>query len=168
MKRHGLLLEMVEKEGLNKDCLINGADGIRDLTDVSDYDMDAQDDDEQEIFVRKVSIRGPVGRSNPAAHTRFLDQMDKDIGNIVKSTRTRLDSLDKVVEKITCKTIHPLKRRRSTSWWNGADCGIQWVTLLLVIFIVGLVAPLCYFLYYEYAVKAPDTNTGGLDNDHGQ
>ena len=159
MKRHGMLAEIIEIEnakgnGLKQRLSSTSGDGIH-ITeanegDQTDYDMDGSDSERQDLLVRKIGLRGPVG--NPKFnHCDFLEQMDKDINKIVSSTRTRLDSLEKVVEKMTCKSILPLERRRTSNVWSGADCGIRWWSIVIVMFLIGLVTPLLYFVYYEFA-----------------
>lgn len=118
VKRHGLVREMIEQEQMQREETI------------------------EEVHV--VSITGSPGSNS---HMHFLQQMDKDISKIVSSTRTRLDSLEKVVEKMTCKSIQPLHRPPASMW---TDCTVRWNSLMVIIILVALVTPLFYVVYYKF------------------
>lgn len=160
-KRHGLLLELAEQEkqqnGISKGAC--GKTEIDNSIDISDVNYDEEEmvgsndcnNEQEEIEVRTLSIRNTLSSQGKEA-TEFLHNMDSDIKNIVASTKNRLDSLEEVANVLTCRRIFPLRQKKQQSW--GADCGIRWWNIVLIVFVIGLVTPLLYFVYYEY-VKPP-------------
>ena len=95
--------------------------------------------------IRQVSIRGTFSSQGRDA-IDFLQRMDSDIRNIVTSTRNRLDSLEEVKKVLTCKRIFPLKKQQD----EGVDCGMRWWSVVIVMFVIGLVTPLFYFVYFQF------------------
>ncbi|CAH1797965.1 unnamed protein product [Owenia fusiformis] len=152
IKRHGLLTELIEKENKeNKNSKIrlnpnSGAVGGEPFVSVEDDYADQSDNSDSEgrgLLVRTLSIRDSLGTQSREAHD-FLKAMDKDLLKIQNSTKTQKDTLQEVTTALTCKRIQPLKKA------DGADCGMRWWTIVGVMFLIGLVTPLAYFLYIEY------------------
>ncbi|XP_076305238.1 lysM and putative peptidoglycan-binding domain-containing protein 3-like [Tachypleus tridentatus] len=91
----------------------------------------------------------------------FLKAMDRDLAKIRDSTHTYKKSLDDVKATLTSPRFAPiLENPKETSIFSGIDCGISWWSLLVVIFIIGIVAPLVYMLYYK--VFQPSGNNGTM------
>lgn len=97
---------------------------------------------------------------------RFLQEVDRDIKQIVKSTDATKENLHEVVsalspdlhfepEYIVTKPKDP---------YYGADWGLGWWTAVVIMVIVGVVTPVFYFLYYEVLDKEPHLNTSHAAN----
>jgi len=117
-------------------------------TDPVFYNEANEDSDEDcQFLVRTLSIprTGRPGSESRAAQ-QFLANMDADIKRIVSSTNSRKDSLDEVASTLTRQQIKPM----SKSSVVGADCGISWWSVVVMVFCIGLLVPCLFFLYYEY------------------
>lgn len=88
----------------------------------------------------------------------FLQEKDKDIELLVKSTGSSRSSLSEVVSSLSPQ--QPLlgdpERRpplRKDPYY-GADWGMRWWTAVAIMLVVGIVTPVFYLLYYEVLMKA--------------
>lgn len=88
----------------------------------------------------------------------FLQEKDKDIELLVKSTGSSRNSLNEVVSSLSPQ--QPLlgdpERRpplRKDPYY-GADWGMRWWTAVAIMLVVGIVTPVFYLLYYEVLMKA--------------
>ncbi|XP_013788275.1 lysM and putative peptidoglycan-binding domain-containing protein 3-like [Limulus polyphemus] len=81
----------------------------------------------------------------------FLKAMDRDLAKIRDSTHTYKNSLEDVKATLTSPRFAPIifENPKKKSIFSGVDCGISWWSLLVVIFVIGIVAPLVYMLYYK-------------------
>ncbi|KAJ8261146.1 hypothetical protein COCON_G00168690 [Conger conger] len=87
----------------------------------------------------------------------FLQEKDKDIEQLVKSTDPSRGSLNEVVS-----SLHPQRQagdheRRPAGRkdpYYGADWGMRWWTAVAIMLVVGIVTPVFYLLYYEVLMKA--------------
>ena len=153
MKRYGLLSELVNEE--NKE----NPDGAKLTLNVNGFEhahsLEANDTGDssgsEELFVRTLSIRDSVMSDQGRQAASFLQRMDKDLKSIVNSTKSQKDSLEEVVQTMTCKRIYPLQRQ--SSWLNGYDCGMRWWSVLLGFIVFGFITPLLYFVYIEINKK---------------
>ena len=148
MKRHGLLSEIVEEENKqmsNGAKLTLNANGFE-HTHSPEANETGDSSGSEELFVRTLSIRDSLSDQGKQAAS-FLQRMDKDLKSIVNSTKSQKDSLEEVVQTMTCKRIYPLQRQ--SSWLNGYDCGMRWWSVLLGFIVFGFVTPLLYFVYIE-------------------
>jgi hypothetical protein len=165
IRRHGLLTDLILIDEENKKWkndpklslrAPNGTnDSIISVDDVNYEDLDDSGDDSesQSLLVRTLSIRDVC--NNPSRDAReFLRTMDRDLEKIRKSTNSYKGSLEEVAKTLTCKRIYPIPKKSATSW-NGADCGLHWRTVVLIVVAIGLLAPLTYFLYFKFG-KPPD------------
>ena len=116
--------------------------------------LEANDDsdDDGQLLVRTLSI--PRSNQSKAAQ-QFLARMDADIVRIVSSTNSRKESLDEVTSTLTRQQIQPL----SKSGMVGADCGVNWWSMVVLMFCIGLLVPCVVFLYYEYFQHYDDDGT---------
>lgn len=152
MKRYSLLTDLVNeenKEAANSAKLTLNANGFE-----SSHSQEANETDsssENELFVRTLSIRDSLLSDQGKQAASFLQRMDKDLKSIVNSTKSQKDSLEDVVQTMTCKRIYPLQQQ--SSWLNGYDCGMRWWSVLLAFIVFGFVAPLLYFIYLEIHKK---------------
>ncbi|KAK1792327.1 hypothetical protein P4O66_012281 [Electrophorus voltai] len=88
----------------------------------------------------------------------FLQEKDKDIELLVKSSNPSRSSLNEVVSSLSPQ--QPLlgePERRPTPRkdpYYGADWGMRWWTAVAIMLVVGIVTPVFYLLYYEVLMKA--------------
>lgn len=88
----------------------------------------------------------------------FLQEKDKDIELLVKSTGTSRSSLNEVVSSLTLQQplllgepdFKPVLRKDP---YHGADWGMRWWTAVAIMVVVGIVTPVFYLLYYEVLMK---------------
>ncbi|XP_029429228.1 lysM and putative peptidoglycan-binding domain-containing protein 3 [Rhinatrema bivittatum] len=93
--------------------------------------------------------------TNESAGT-FLQEVDRDIEQIVKCTDNKRENLDEIVsafspQLICFETDHQTAKRKDL--YYGADWGIGWWTAVVIMLIVGIITPVFYLLYYEVLVK---------------
>ncbi|XP_017272589.1 lysM and putative peptidoglycan-binding domain-containing protein 3 [Kryptolebias marmoratus] len=91
----------------------------------------------------------------------FLQEKDKDIEQLVKSTGPSRSSLNEVVSSLTLQQqqqpllgeveYKPVQRKDP---YYGADWGMRWWTAVAIMLVVGIVTPVFYLLYYEVLVKS--------------
>lgn len=107
----------------------------------------------------------------------FLQEKDKDIELLVKSTGTSRSSLNEVVSSLTLQQplllgepdFKPVLRKDP---YHGADWGMRWWMAVAIMVVVGIVTPVFYLLYYEVLMKAdvshhtttPLTNPKGMQH----
>ncbi|XP_037536423.1 lysM and putative peptidoglycan-binding domain-containing protein 3 [Nematolebias whitei] len=90
----------------------------------------------------------------------FLQEKDKDIEQLVKSTGPSRSSLNEVVSSLTLQQQQPLlgeveyKLTQRKDPYYGADWGMRWWTAVAIMLVVGIVTPVFYLLYYEVLVKS--------------
>lgn len=100
----------------------------------------------------------------------FLQEKDKDIERLVKSTGPSRSSLSEVVSSLTQQ--QPLlgevgyKPPQRKDPYYGADWGMRWWTAVAIMLVVGIVTPVFYLLYYEVLVKADVSHHGGPAEAH--
>lgn len=147
MKRHGLLSELLDgnESGQSAKLTIN-ANSVDSSHSLEPSEIE-ESSSENELFVRTLSIRDSVMSDQGKQAVSFLHRMDKDLKTIVRSTKLRKESLDEVVQTMTCKRIHPLQRQ--SSWLNGYDCGMRWWSVLLTFIVVAFVGPMLYLVFYK-------------------
>ncbi|XP_038621645.1 lysM and putative peptidoglycan-binding domain-containing protein 3 [Tachyglossus aculeatus] len=86
----------------------------------------------------------------------FLQEVDRDIEQIVRCTDTKKENLNEVVSALATQQVcfEPEgKSVRRKDPYYGADWGIGWWTAVVIMLIVGIVTPVFYLLYYEVLVK---------------
>lgn len=87
----------------------------------------------------------------------FLQEVDRDIEQIVKCTNTKRENLNEVVSALSAEQVvfEPIfKERKLKDPYYGADWGIRWWTAVVIMLVVGIITPVFYLLYYEYLMKA--------------
>ncbi|KAG9353566.1 hypothetical protein JZ751_011685 [Albula glossodonta] len=89
----------------------------------------------------------------------FLQEKDKDIEQLVKSTDPSRVNLNEVVSSLNPQRQGPggEPERRAASRkdpYYGADWGMRWWTAVAIMLVVGIVTPVFYLLYYEVLMKA--------------
>lgn len=97
----------------------------------------------------------------------FLQEKDKDIELLVKSTVPSRTSLNEVVSSLQLQ--QPLleseyKPPQRKDPYYGADWGMRWWTAVAIMLVVGIVTPVFYLLYYEVLVKADVSHHGDTPN----
>ncbi|KAM4808265.1 lysM and putative peptidoglycan-binding domain-containing protein 3 [Rhinophrynus dorsalis] len=100
--------------------------------------------------------------SNPATDTSssetaggFLQEVDRDIEQIVRSTDTKKESLHEVISALSQELQFEPEQKpaKQKDPYYGADWGLGWWTAVVIMLIVGIVTPIFYFLYYEVLLK---------------
>lgn len=97
----------------------------------------------------------------------FLQEKDKDIERLVKSTGPSRSSLNEVVSSLTLQQQQPLlgeaefKPVQRKDPYYGADWGMRWWTAVAIMLVVGIITPVFYLLYYEVLMKADVSHHGG-------
>ncbi|XP_066567955.1 lysM and putative peptidoglycan-binding domain-containing protein 3 [Amia ocellicauda] len=102
----------------------------------------------------------------------FLQEVDKDIEQLVKSTDPSRGSLNEVVSSLASqRQLGEVDRRPAPRKdpYYGADWGMRWWMAVAIMLVVGIVTPVFYLLYYEVLLKADvshhsTTETVGLPN----
>ncbi|XP_064164138.1 lysM and putative peptidoglycan-binding domain-containing protein 3-like [Anguilla rostrata] len=87
----------------------------------------------------------------------FLQEKDKDIEQLVKSTDPSRGSLNEVVSSLNPQRQSGDTERRAAGRkdpYYGADWGMRWWTAVAIMLVVGIVTPVFYLLYYEVLMKA--------------
>ncbi|XP_030593867.1 lysM and putative peptidoglycan-binding domain-containing protein 3 [Archocentrus centrarchus] len=101
----------------------------------------------------------------------FLQEKDKDIEQLVKSTGPSRSSLSEVVSSLT-QQQQPLlgevgyKPAQRKDPYYGADWGMRWWTAVAIMLVVGIITPVFYLLYYEVLVKADVSHHGITTEGH--
>ncbi|MEE6458793.1 hypothetical protein FKM82_000426 [Ascaphus truei] len=85
----------------------------------------------------------------------FLQEVDRDIEQIVRCTDAKKDHLHEVVSALNQElNLEPEHRPvQQKDPYDGADWGLGWWTAVVIMVIVGIITPVFYFLYYEVLVK---------------
>ncbi|XP_071995598.1 lysM and putative peptidoglycan-binding domain-containing protein 3 isoform X1 [Engystomops pustulosus] len=119
---------------------------------------------------RTISIQPPPGDQglSPALEARstetvdsFLQEVDRDIEQIVRVTDLKKENLHEVVSALS-QELHfqtNVKVIRHKDPYHGADWGLGWWTAVVIMVIVGIITPVFYFLYYEVLNKEPTSNS---------
>ncbi|XP_068103885.1 lysM and putative peptidoglycan-binding domain-containing protein 3 isoform X2 [Hyperolius riggenbachi] len=96
----------------------------------------------------------------------FLQEVDRDIQQIVRSTDMTKETLHEVVSALSQDVgfglDHQVIQRKDP--YHGADWGLGWWTAVVIMVIVGVVTPVFYFLYYEVLEKEPHANFSNAKN----
>ncbi|XP_075397387.1 lysM and putative peptidoglycan-binding domain-containing protein 3 [Tenrec ecaudatus] len=99
----------------------------------------------------------------------FLQEVDRDIEQIVKCTDTKRENLNEVVSALTAQQIRFEPENRNTQRkdpYYGADWGIGWWTAVVIMLIVGIITPVFYLLYYEILAKVDVSHHSTVDSSH--
>ncbi|KAM3940704.1 lysM and putative peptidoglycan-binding domain-containing protein 3 isoform 1-T1 [Leptodactylus fuscus] len=98
---------------------------------------------------------------SPETVDSFLQEVDRDIEQIVRVTDLKKENLHEVVSAFS-QELHfetELKVSRQKDPYHGADWGLGWWTAVVIMVIVGIITPIFYFLYYEVLNKEPPSNS---------
>ncbi|XP_016317250.1 lysM and putative peptidoglycan-binding domain-containing protein 3-like [Sinocyclocheilus anshuiensis] len=113
------------------------------------------------------------GRRNPVDGTSsvdsvecFLQEKDKDIQLLVKSSAPSRSSLNEVVSSLEQPLLGDPERRpaQKKDPYYGADWGMRWWTAVAIMLVVGIVTPVFYLLYYEVLMKADVSHHTTIDS----
>lgn len=104
----------------------------------------------------------------------FLQEKDKDIERLVKSTGPSRSSLNEVVSSLTVQQQQQqlllgeveYKPPQRKDPYYGADWGMRWWTAVAIMLVVGIVTPVFYLLYYEVLMKADVSHHGNPTQAH--
>lgn len=162
MKRHSFLTELIDqkKEEETENKIGNGMTiideidqeiGYKGLSETDNDSLhDLSDPETQRQVIRTISINDNF-RSQSKEAKEFLKNMDKDLSKIRNSRRER-NSLDEVVSLLTSRRIQPFPKKQTSINWM--DCNISWQTIIVMVIVVAILAPLIIFLVYEYRSKS--------------
>ncbi|ESP00503.1 hypothetical protein LOTGIDRAFT_230734 [Lottia gigantea] len=158
IRKHGIMSETLDHKNIRSHGQASGAsyngasyNGDENYNDKepllsmeeSDSAHDFSDPDMQMKIIRTLSIKDNFSSQGKEAE-EFLKSMDKDLEKVRNSSRGERGSLNEVISVLGNKTIFPLHAKRQPEHLNGADCGIRWWSILLIIFFVVIVLPLGY------------------------
>ncbi|XP_063820071.1 lysM and putative peptidoglycan-binding domain-containing protein 3 isoform X2 [Pseudophryne corroboree] len=91
----------------------------------------------------------------------FLQEVDRDIEQIARSTDMKKENLHEVVSALSqepqFESDHKMSRQKNP--YHGADWGLGWWTAVVIMVVVGIITPVFYFLYYEVLNKEPPSNS---------
>ena len=153
VKQYSSLLETLQKDsaggcsGVNSEnCNSNFQDGVVNSGQLYRDDSGSDYDDNPASHLISENVRTVSIRQQSHEAVNFLQKMDTDIKSIVTSTKSRLDSLDDVKHRLTCRRFFPLESKKTSA---GADFGIRWWNAVIVGLIVIVVAPTVLFFYYK-------------------
>ncbi|KAG9261789.1 lysM and putative peptidoglycan-binding domain-containing protein 3 [Astyanax mexicanus] len=100
----------------------------------------------------------PSSSSSTDSVECFLQEKDKDIELLVKSSSPSRSSLSEVVSSFSPQQPllgeserRPVQRKDP---YYGADWGMRWWTAVAIMLVVGIVTPVFYLLYYEVLMKS--------------
>ncbi|NXG79237.1 LYSM3 protein, partial [Baryphthengus martii] len=99
----------------------------------------------------------------------FLEEVDRDIEEIVKCNDTKRENLNEVVSALAAQQITfetDGKTKKSKDPYYGADWGMGWWTAVVIMLIIGIVTPVFYLLYYEVLVKADVSHHLTVESSH--
>ncbi|NXS62434.1 LYSM3 protein, partial [Brachypteracias leptosomus] len=99
----------------------------------------------------------------------FLEEVDRDIEEIVKCNDTKRENLNEVVSALAAQQIcfeTDGKAKKCKDPYYGADWGIGWWTAVVIMLIIGIVTPVFYLLYYEVLVKADVSHHLSMGSPH--
>lgn len=121
------------------------------LIDTVDSDCNLSDPDTQRRVIQTLSIRDMMQSQTKEAE-EFLRNMDRDLEILRESTRTNRHSLDEVISVLTNKSIQPLNKgsSRLLCAGEGADCGLRYKNIVLVVLSIAVIVPLLLLLYFKY------------------
>ncbi|NP_001002104.1 lysM and putative peptidoglycan-binding domain-containing protein 3 [Danio rerio] len=96
----------------------------------------------------------------------FLQEKDKDIQQLVKSSAPSRNSLSEVVSSLEQPLLGDAERRPAIKKdpYYGADWGMRWWTAVAIMLVVGIVTPVFYLLYYEVLMKADVSHHTTIDS----
>ncbi|XP_051981323.1 lysM and putative peptidoglycan-binding domain-containing protein 3-like [Xyrauchen texanus] len=96
----------------------------------------------------------------------FLQEKDKDIELLVKSSDPSRSSLSEVVSSLEQPLLGDPKRRsvQKKDPYHGADWGMRWWTAVAIMLVVGIITPVFYLLYYEVLMKADVSHHTTIDS----
>ncbi|XP_070542330.1 lysM and putative peptidoglycan-binding domain-containing protein 3-like [Ptychodera flava] len=136
VKRFGLLTEIQEEERRRPNATAPS----------ESQSIYEDEEDEDSVFeVRTLSIRDSLQENDEARE--FLQNMDKDLEKIRKSTRTEKSSLTEVTSILSARYIQPLSPPKPKL--DGANCGFKWWTMVIIMFVVGVLTPLFYWVFKD-------------------
>ncbi|XP_072520702.1 lysM and putative peptidoglycan-binding domain-containing protein 3 [Salminus brasiliensis] len=114
--------------------------------------------------VLEIPLPGAFTDSSPSSSSStdsvecFLQEKDKDIELLVKSSSPSRSSLSEVVSSFSPQQPllgepdrRPAQRKDP---YYGADWGMRWWTAVAIMLVVGIVTPVFYLLYYEVLMKS--------------
>ncbi|XP_006626611.3 lysM and putative peptidoglycan-binding domain-containing protein 3 isoform X1 [Lepisosteus oculatus] len=88
----------------------------------------------------------------------FLQGVDKDIEQLVKSADSSRGGLSEVVSSLSASPRRSGEAGRKPAGrkdpYYGADWGMRWWMAVAIMLVVGIVTPVFYLLYYEVLAKA--------------
>ncbi|XP_056394352.1 lysM and putative peptidoglycan-binding domain-containing protein 3 isoform X2 [Hyla sarda] len=91
----------------------------------------------------------------------FLQEVDRDIEQIVRVTDMKKENLDDMVSALTQEPHFETepKAAQQKDPYHGADWGLGWWTAVVIMIVVGIITPVFYLLYYEVLNKEPPSNS---------
>lgn len=101
------------------------------------------DDEKSKLF--HVSIGQMLEDDRLPEARSFLEEMDRDIQRIVGQAQIKKPS--DVEDVLSSKNSEPLVINHENKKYDGANWGISWCSLIIVILIVGILAPTLYGIY---------------------
>ncbi|XP_062620940.1 lysM and putative peptidoglycan-binding domain-containing protein 3-like [Saccostrea cucullata] len=165
IKKYSFLTETIKTKTESEKPQFNGLTVV-DETDTehtcnesdSESTCNMSDPDTQRLLIKKsLSIRSQTGDQSKDAR-RFLRSMDKDLAKICKSAKTNHKSLDEVVSLLTNRSIQPIPPPRRKFF--GADCGITWCSMIIVMVILVILIPLGILSYLWFTGHFNSTSQG--------
>ncbi|KAK2911741.1 hypothetical protein Q8A67_003874 [Cirrhinus molitorella] len=119
-----------------------------------------------EIPVSGASLDSSSSSSSVDSVECFLQEKDKDIQLLVKSSAPSRSSLSEVVSSLEQPLLGDSERRpaQKKDPYYGADWGMRWWTAVAIMLVVGIVTPVFYLLYYEVLMKADVSHHTTIDS----
>ncbi|XP_051546910.1 lysM and putative peptidoglycan-binding domain-containing protein 3-like [Myxocyprinus asiaticus] len=119
-----------------------------------------------EIPISGTSLDTSSSSSSVDSVECFLQEKDKDIELLVKSSAPSRGSLSEVVSSLEQPLLGDPERRSAQKKdpYYGADWGMRWWTAVAIMLVVGIVTPVFYLLYYEVLMKADVSHHTTIDS----
>ncbi|KAH3843512.1 lysM and putative peptidoglycan-binding domain-containing protein 3-like [Dreissena polymorpha] len=162
VKKHSFLIDKIKEDSENitdplktTASLSNGAlcSDSGDESSVqyeSETQTDLSDPDTQKEVIRKISIKNQQKGSSREAQN-FLQKMDSDIAQIVRSARTERNSLDEVISVLTNKSVHPLMaREKPKSFIDYSFFQRRWKLIVCLCVVLLVIVPITISLLKFY------------------
>ncbi|XP_071795341.1 lysM and putative peptidoglycan-binding domain-containing protein 3-like [Asterias amurensis] len=167
VKQHGLLTETEEERRRRPNATQEAKSTGNNLTNgFLSGDDDFESDDEEDQFVRTISIRDSM-RDNISTQ-QFLKNMDRDLEKICQATKTQKESLEEVTSVLTETRIHPLllpyfQRKKKRTYCDETSCGMTWKSVFMVVILVAVAIPILIGIYF-YFEKGNDDSSGSTSS----
>lgn len=117
------------------------------------------ENNDEQVRTFHLGISQVLNGEKKSEATAFLNKMDEDLARIRNSTKNYKDSLEEVAEILTLPQFKPLiENEKKRLLRSGADCGLQWKSLICIVIIFIFVLPIISVIYLRAIKSLPVGN----------